>query len=69
MERYDTCSYINTKELPHVSTTIPSQCISATVWSASPAGQANVGTLIPSLPDATVAQRDRTTEFDVIVVE
>jgi hypothetical protein len=71
MERYDTCSTIHTKELPNATTTIPSVCISTTVWSASPQGLTNGigGALMMSLPDATIAQRNRTTEFDVIVVE
>jgi hypothetical protein len=34
-------------------------CISSTIWSASPAGQPNVNALIPTLPDATIAQRNR----------
>jgi hypothetical protein len=60
MERYDTCSTINTLELPkHASTTIPSVCISATIWCASPAGLTNGvgGALMMSLADATIADR------------
>ena len=70
MERYDTCSYINTKELPSATTTLPPQCISSTVWSASPQGLTDGigGALMMSLPDATIAERDRTV-FDVVVVE
>jgi hypothetical protein len=62
MEFYSACSTLNVKELPNAPTTIPAQCISVSVWCASPQGLTDGigGALMMSLPDATIAERERT---------
>jgi hypothetical protein len=54
---------LNTKEMPasaavRAQSPIPPAVISSTVWCSSPAKLvANGGKLVPSLPDATTAER------------
>jgi hypothetical protein len=63
MELYGPANVLNTKEMPasaavRTQSPIPAQLISSTIWSASPAGLvSNGGKLVPSLPDATTAER------------
>jgi hypothetical protein len=55
------CITINTLERavnPAARPSYPPGVVSSTTWSASPAGQlSNGGRLVPSLPDATIAER------------
>ena len=60
-ELYGPPNQVNTLELPAaqvaaVAYPTPS-VVSSSTWSSSPAGQANAGSLIPTLPDSTVVQR------------
>jgi hypothetical protein len=63
-EIYTDANTIGTLEMPaarSAAATYPTpQVVSSSTWSSSPAGQTTTGTLIPSLPDSTTAQRTST---------
>jgi hypothetical protein len=60
-EIYGPSNQVNLLELPASQVAAgaypTAAVVSPSTWSSSPAGQANVGTLIPSIPDSSVPQR------------
>jgi hypothetical protein len=63
-ELFTGANSLNLLELPAArgaALAYPTQAIvSSTTWSSSPAGQANVASVVLSIPDSTVAQRQAT---------